>query len=250
MNLLGPQGVLSLIDLWLSTAQNRTKGILFGMSEEDIALDAQWPGDPKTFCAGLVNAGFLEKQCLKMQGACDPQCPEQCSPQSYVYRVHDWEHRQPFAFYAQERSNKAREAAITRWSRGKIRRNKGEINTYAPCMPSACGADAKGNAPSPIPSPIKKKNIVAYSDDFEALWKEYPSRNGSKSGKKQAWAEYTRLSPDESLQTLILERIKAQKSHREKVLAKKEFAPEFPDLCRWLRNRRWEDEVREVKPSW
>lgn len=250
MSLLGPQGVLSLIDLWLSTAQNRTKGILFGMSEEDIALDAQWPGDPKTFCAGLVNAGFLEKQCFKMQAACNPQCSEQCSPQCYVYKVHDWEHRQPFAFYAQERSSKAREAAITRWSKGKVRRNKGEINTDAPCMPSACGADAKGNAPSPTPSPIKKKYIVVYSDDFEALWREYPSRNGSKSGKRQAWAEYARLSADESLQTLILERIKAQKTHREKILAKKEFAPEFPDLCRWLRNRRWEDEVREVKSSW
>ena len=60
-NSLGPQGVLSLIDLWLNTAQNRPKGVLTGMDEADIALDAQWDGDAAQFCKALIEVGFLDK---------------------------------------------------------------------------------------------------------------------------------------------------------------------------------------------
>ena len=50
---LGPQGIVSLIDLWISAAQSRPKGILYGMDVSDIASDAQWPGDAQEFCAAV-----------------------------------------------------------------------------------------------------------------------------------------------------------------------------------------------------
>jgi hypothetical protein len=239
-SLLGAQGVLSLVDLWLKTAENRPKGILTAMDETDIALDAQWDGDPAKFCDALRDVGFLDRS------------------EDGTYSIHDWQDHQPFAYFAEERSKRAREAAESRWTRrnpghgcggGNLKAGDQNANGMQP----ACDQHTKGNAPSPTPiptpSPKKRKNIAASSDGFLALWEEYPPRNGKKSGKKQAWEEWMNLSPDESLQTLMIERIRAQKAHREKSLAKGEFAAEFPDLCRWIKKRRWEDEVQEVKPS-
>ena len=128
MSLLGPQGVLSLIDLWLTTAENRPKGVLTGMTEQDVALDGQWNGDAGEFCKALLDVGFLD---LDEDG---------------VYSIHDWKEHQRFCFYAPERSQRARENVQVRWSKKDAER-KQELNTtriqpvYQPDTPS----------PSPIP---------------------------------------------------------------------------------------------------
>ncbi len=244
-SLLGPQGVLSLIDFWLSTAQNRPKGILTGMDETDISLDAQWPGDPKEFCSALITSGFLDKECLKMHTACNPQCGEQCYPQCYLYKVHDWGDHQPFAFYAEERSNRAREAAIARWDKRQTHEKKQIRKGDAQSMQGACDQHTKGNAPSPSPYP--KKDKVAYSDEFLSFWKVYPGRNGDKAHKSEAWEEFKKISPNPELLALILKNLDLQKRRRQNLISKSQFAPEFPDACRWLKKRRWEDETTEIK---
>ena len=43
---LGPEGVLSLIRLWCRVALLNPDGELSGWSQEDIAIEAGWPGDP------------------------------------------------------------------------------------------------------------------------------------------------------------------------------------------------------------
>lgn len=138
-NVLGAQGVLSLIDLWLATAENRPKGILTGMSDGDIALDAQWEGDPAEFCQALVEVGFLDRA------------------EDGVYSIHDWRDHQPYAFFAEDRSAQAKAAAQARWGRN------------ADSMRGACGQHAEGNAPSPIPNPFPSPKEKDPSAIFEKI---------------------------------------------------------------------------------
>ena len=97
--LLGAEGVLALIDLWLQTALNNPDGILRGMDEEDIALEAGWEGDPQEFVEALIKCGFLDQL------------------EDGTYKIHDWEEHQPWAAGAKERSERARRAAKAKWER-------------------------------------------------------------------------------------------------------------------------------------
>ncbi len=149
--LLGAGSTDYLIDLWLSTAMNHPSGVLSGMDELDIALDAGWEGEPQVFVAALLECGFLEKS------------------ENGVYSLHDWEDHQGYVVHAEERRQKARNAAAKRWG------NKDN----ATGMPGACqehtDSNACGNAPSPSPIPApkpdpkpKRKQIAPNPDGFRA----------------------------------------------------------------------------------
>ena len=90
-----------LIDLWINTAQNNPDGVLNGMNDIDIAMEAGWEGDPEVFVMSIgpkpLGVGFLDKT------------------ESGVYKIHDWEEHQPWVFYSKERSKKARKAALVKW---------------------------------------------------------------------------------------------------------------------------------------
>ena len=60
--LLGAGSTDCLIDLWIATAMTHPSGILQGMDEIDIALEAGWEGDPQKFAAALVECGFLSNR--------------------------------------------------------------------------------------------------------------------------------------------------------------------------------------------
>jgi hypothetical protein len=60
--LLGPDSTDYLLDLWLSTAMNYPSGLLAGMDEIDIALEAGWEGEAEKFVSALVNCGFLDRR--------------------------------------------------------------------------------------------------------------------------------------------------------------------------------------------
>ncbi len=137
-NLLGAQGVISLIDLWLATAQNRPRGVLTGMDESDIALDGQWSADAGQFCKVLCEVGFLDRA------------------EDGTYSIHDWKDHQPFCFYSEERSRQARQAAEIRWGKENPGLNPKVAEQDADSMQGACDQHAERNAPSPIPSPIPK----------------------------------------------------------------------------------------------
>lgn len=143
--LLGAQGVLSLIDLWLKAAESRPKGILIGMDEIDIALDAQWNGDPAEFCKALCNIGFLDRT------------------QDGTYSIHDWPEHQPFAYYADERTQRAKELAAIRWSKKNATEENGVRGNNTDSMQDACETHAEGNAPSPSPSPIPLKPSLSFA---------------------------------------------------------------------------------------
>ncbi|MDZ7839636.1 MAG: hypothetical protein U5R46_02270 [Gammaproteobacteria bacterium] len=94
---LGAEGVLSLIRLWEYAAQHRSKGVLYDMDDDDIAAVSDWSGD-SSFVECLRKFGFLEE-----------------TADGWL-ALHDWEEHNGYAFYAEERSERAREAAEKRWA--------------------------------------------------------------------------------------------------------------------------------------
>ena len=95
--LLGPGSTDYLLDLWLATAMNHPDGVLSGMDETDIALEAGWEGDPAEFCRALLECKFLERD------------------EEGIYFLHDWEDHQPWVVKAEARSAKARNAVNAKW---------------------------------------------------------------------------------------------------------------------------------------
>jgi hypothetical protein len=60
---LGPEGLVALYDLWSFCATDRTDGDLQDMSDEDIALAADWHGEPELFIDTLLELGLVEGGC-------------------------------------------------------------------------------------------------------------------------------------------------------------------------------------------
>lgn len=80
---------------------------------------------------------------------------------------------------------------------------------------------------------------------FLNYWEEYPKRNNKKIGRKEAYNEWKKLSKEE--QEKALEAIKMQVEHYNECKKTGQFVAEFPDAHRWLKNRRWEDDLGEPK---
>lgn len=79
----------------------------------------------------------------------------------------------------------------------------------------------------------KKEEKKTYTRFFESFWAAYPARAGKKTGKKEAFAEWQKIIADVDAEFLIaqIERLGPQYG-------------EYPvDACRWLKHRRWEDEI-------
>ncbi len=140
---LGLEGIIALQQLWCYAAKNRPKGSLTDMDAEDIASICDWDGDDQELVSCLCDIGFLE------------QCDEG------IYHIHDWESHNPYAAYAEERSESARKAAKARWAK----QNNAEGMRPA-CDPHASSTKAQCPLPSPSPSPNpKKKNEANASND-------------------------------------------------------------------------------------
>ena len=165
---LGAKAVLSLIDLWLYAGINKPDGVLTGMDEEDIALAAQWNDDPQKFVQTLVELHLLDK----LEGN--------------TYVLHDWTEHNAYAAHAKDRSEIARQAAKTKWSKlspeekaeharkmAKAKWNKEKAGIHADnlqdassntcgvqaeCLHDACGMLPPSPNPSPSPSPNPNTN--------------------------------------------------------------------------------------------
>lgn len=57
--IIGPQGVLGLLDLWLEACEYRPDGLLVGYTTEDIETVALWGGPAGDFVAALKSVGYL-----------------------------------------------------------------------------------------------------------------------------------------------------------------------------------------------
>jgi len=81
---------------------------------------------------------------------------------------------------------------------------------------------------------------VAYSEEFEKCWKLYPARNGKKAGKKQAFEAWKNLSNGD--RRVVATDLKLRL--KDTSWKSGEFVP---DMVRYLKHRRWEDEMATVE---
>lgn len=134
------EGVLSLIRLWIWTAKNRPKGILYGEDNIDIAIAAGWTDDPDKFVSTLIKLGWIDE--------CEP------------LQLHEWEEHQGWVCHTEERSQKAKRAAAARWTDNNRSATSSRSNarSNASSMPVALLKHESSNAPSPSPNPSPKPN--------------------------------------------------------------------------------------------
>ena len=69
---------------------------------------------------------------------------------------------------------------------------------------------------------------------FERFWKAYPCKRDKASARR----EWDRLEPDRKLMKTMSAALARQKASEQ---WQREIG--IPYACRWLRNRRWEDEI-------
>jgi len=145
--LLGAEGVLSLIFLWLYTAENRPHGELRGMHGTDIEIAAQWNGQNGEFVKVLSTEGtrFLDKK-------------------GSLFLIHDWKENNPYAFHAPDRKKRAKKGAAAKWAKYKE-------NKVCSEQKQAMLNSATSNAPSPSPSPSpKEKKTKGLHDDSKIIY--------------------------------------------------------------------------------
>lgn len=244
---LGPGSTDYLIDLWLGTAMNHPDGILHGMDEVDIALEAGWEKDPHKFVDALMSCGFLERS------------------EDGVYFLHDWEDHQGYAVHAEQRKEKARRAAAKRWEKqapaqtenGQCRE---DAQSKATSMPQACREDAQSNAPlpapSPTPAPLAKEEEPPippakpggspstrvgefYSPSFEEFWAAYPQEG--RKGKGKAYEYWQRIGKRKiatvgKIMAAIHAQVQADHFRRDNGVF-------VPNAATWLNQKRWDDEI-------
>ena len=156
---LGAGSTDYLIDLWISTAMNHPDGKLVGMDEIDIALEAGWEGDAKEFVAALVRCGFLDE--------CESG-----------YCLHDWEDHQLYAVHAEERKERARNAAAKRWGNRKNANSIPEAMLKdADSMPEAMPLPTPSPTPSPSPTPTPLVRGGAGGDSYQMHPEWKPSQH-------------------------------------------------------------------------
>lgn len=111
--------------------------------------------------------------------------------------------------------------------------------------------NAKGNAPSvttalPRKEKEKKKSNtppkppkggVAYSDEFEAFWAEYPNRKG-----KVKSAEYWEKLPESDKQAVMSDLHRRKQADRD---WQRDGGRYIPHASTYLNQRRWEDDIQE-----
>lgn len=209
---LGNDGLMSLITLWLYTAQNKPSGIFTNMDIEDIEIAAQWEGSPGNLVDTLVELRFIDLV-------------------GNVHIIHNWEKNNPWAFHADERSEQARKAAKARW--GKKNKDADECNEQC-CEDSEAMQRAEESiAPSPNPNPKESKDLSESGEtgNFEIFWTGYPR----KEKKKEAEKIFNRL-------TKVKQRLAIDDSSLRYEDTDRKFIP-LPTS--YLRGERWADEINE-----
>jgi uncharacterized phage protein (TIGR02220 family) len=135
---LGADAVLAVPDLWEFCASSRTDGDLSGMSDEDIAIAAGYPGDAAPWVSALLEIGLLVGKPGRL-------------------RIHGWEEHNPYVASHSKRVAKSRAANDAK--RGK-RGPKDEIQAPPPRGEETSNHEvgdqetSDGSRPSPLPVPL------------------------------------------------------------------------------------------------
>lgn len=84
--------------------------------------------------------------------------------------------------------------------------------------------------------PVEKNNSEPFDKSFEDFWEAYPK----KVSKSKALRSWDKLKPNDILVRLILT---ALEKHKKSLQWQKEYGRYIPHPDKWLRDRRWEDEL-------
>ena len=278
---LGEASGWYLLRLILWAATNRSNGDFSGLSDEDLEIATDWPGEANAFIATLSDVGFLD-------GA------------EYSRKFHDWEQHNPWVAGAGKRSEKARFAALckqhgkneaaammpdyaaklavkaeTAEAKGRVGSANGTGNAAQSSVPTACcsvlalpnvdsglavATTRSAPSPSPTPSPTptlytplppqgvpRAAILSAATSDVDELfeqqfWPAYPL----KSGKADALKAFRALKVTPELLIEILAGLVKWKSHPRWT---KDAGAYIKTPGPWLRQRLWEDEAVCGKPS-
>lgn len=78
---------------------------------------------------------------------------------------------------------------------------------------------------------------------FNELWTSWPKGLGEKGSRKAAERVFTKLKPSAELFASMLRALDVQTKDKLAKAATGQFTPPFKHVERWLRDRRWEDEI-------
>ena len=92
--------------------------------------------------------------------------------------------------------------------------------------------------PNPNPNPAR----AVRTEQFEQFWAAYPRKTGKQNAKK----EFDKLKPDDGLFQTMLSAIEKQKQSQQWQENNGQYIP-YPE--RWIKNRRWEDELPMAKDN-
>lgn len=92
---------------------------------------------------------------------------------------------------------------------------------------------------------LESKTKKTLLDDFELLWNTFDKRFGEKGSRKKAETEYLKIKPDRDLADEMLFALSTQAQDKESKHAAGQFYSNFPHVERWLRDRRWTDEISQ-----
>ena len=234
--LLGVGSTDYLLDLWINTAMNHPKGILTGMDEYDIAIEAGYTGDAFKFVDALMTCGLLEKH------------------DNGDYYIHDWDEHQRYVMFAPERSERAKKAVEVR-EKGRTSKKTNEIisNVKVDDLKSEFRL-SPSPAPSPIPDPVpspspkpkpkKEKPVKDYDEQmFDKFYEAYPRKVERAAAFKNWKARMNdKENPENIIQAALNYAYDCKKQHKEQKYIK------HPSTFISSTNV-WKDYVNMVQPS-
>jgi hypothetical protein len=210
-----------------------------------VEAAAEWPGEPGVLFTALRDGRWIDPGPDGTWVVHDlyDHAPE------YVRKRMDREaaRRERGVSLEQVRSDAARQAANARWSRDHAGPSA-PVRNDASCLPRGIQDMPCSTPPSPAPAPApapKKGDSVPLQPPvratagpdpggFDKFWAAYPK----KVDKTNAIKVWTRINPDPGLLKVILAAVGRQKASPD--WQDKQY---IPGPAKWLRGRRWEDEV-------
>ncbi len=143
IRLIGDHGFACLFRLWFHAAHYFTKGVLKGMTNDDIEEVAGWKGDPGVFVSTLIDEAWLDK----LDGTGE-------------LAIHQWREHQPWIYFAEERSAVARDKALRRWAKTRgLKASVAEEKTAGDLAAAATPKKPKGQSLEDI---LPVKEIIDY----------------------------------------------------------------------------------------
>lgn len=139
--------------------------------------------------------------------------------------------------FVKGKSEKNRDAAKARWNGKPLKTNDtSDANAMPAHMPEPCQTDA----PTPIPTPMKKerdKSLSSAHEGFQDFWDQYPHRNGAKKGRQAAEKSWIRQVGSGVSREAIIGGALRYATDRQVVQG---YAK---DPATWLNQRGWEDDI-------